>query len=144
MTRRETIVRKLGDELNALISASRAVTAEAAENFQPPVSGAAFQILQWLHSFGPAQASRIADAVAMDRSVVSRLTKDLRKLGLIEAQPDPADGRSILYGLADTGRAKVAEAIDRKGSLFRTCIEQWRDAELEQLTRLLRRLNGRS
>jgi DNA-binding MarR family transcriptional regulator len=141
---REAIVRELGAELNALISASRAVMAGAAESFQPPISGSAFQVLQWLHSFGPAKASRIANALIMDRSVVSRLTKQLGQYGLAESQPDDQDGRGVVYTLTERGRTKAAEAIARKGNLFEMRIKQWQEADLEHLTRLLRRLNGRA
>jgi DNA-binding MarR family transcriptional regulator len=141
---RETMVRELGAELSALITASRAVTSEAAENLQPGVSGAAFQILQWLHSFGPTKASGIADAMSMDRSVVSRLAKELRKLGLVETGADSEDARSVVYRLAGSARSKVDEAIARKGSHFEVRVSQWPDADLMHLTRLLRRLNGRS
>jgi DNA-binding MarR family transcriptional regulator len=141
---RETIVRELGVELSALISASRAVMAEAAESFQPPISGSAFHVLQWLHSFGPAKASRVADALAMDRSIVSRLTKQLGQFGLAESRPDDQDGRGVVYALTETGRAKAAEAIARKGNLFEMRIEQWQEADLKHLTQLLRRLNGRT
>jgi DNA-binding MarR family transcriptional regulator len=141
---REAIVRELGAELNALISASRAVMAEAAESFRPPISGSAFHVVQWLHSFGPAKASRIADALVMDRSVVSRLTKQLGQRGLAEPRPDDQDGRGVVYSLTKTGRAKAAEAIASKGNLFEMRIKHWQEADLEHLTRLLRRLNGRA
>lgn len=141
--RREIIVRELGAELGALIAASRAVTSEAAESLGPGVSASAFQMLQWLHSFGPTKASGIAEALSMDRSVISRLAKELRKLGLVEAGPDSEDARSIVYRIAEPARGKVAEAIAGKGSHFEMRISGWPDADLMHLTRLLRRLNGR-
>ncbi len=140
---RDIITRELGTELNALIMASRAVMAEAVACFQPPISSSAFQVLHWLHSFGPANASRIAEALVMDRSVISRLTKQLGQSGLTETRPDDQDGRGVVYALTEAGHAKVADAIARKGNLFEMRIVQWQEADLVHLTRLLRKLNGR-
>ncbi|CDM62544.1 MarR family winged helix-turn-helix transcriptional regulator (plasmid) [Rhizobium sp. T1470] len=143
MMRREIVVRALGAELSALITASRAVTTEAANSLQPGVSGSAFQILQWLHSFGPTKASGIADALSMDRSVVSRLAKELRKHELIESDPEKEDARSVVYRIAASARDRIADAIARKGSHFEMRVNQWPEADIVQLTRLLHRLNER-
>lgn len=140
---RDIITQELGTELNALIIASRAVMAETVACFQPPISGSAFQVLQWLNAFGPANAGRIAEALVMDRSAVSRLTKQLGQFGLAEARPDERDGRGVVYALTEAGHAKAADAIARKGNLFEMRIAQWQDADLVHLTRLLRKLNGR-
>src|SRR5690349_10250705 len=79
----------LGEQLNALLSASRAVTTEMAASFGADLQPAAYHIVQWLHAFGPAQASHVADGLAMDRSATSRLVRQLRQAGIVEARPDP-------------------------------------------------------
>jgi DNA-binding MarR family transcriptional regulator len=60
---------------------------------------AAFHIAFWLHAFGPAKPSAVAQAVAMDRSAVSRLTRELVRLGLIETSTDRSDRRSVVLSL---------------------------------------------
>lgn len=140
---RMTVIRDLGREFAALISVSRAFTAEAATSFEPPISGSAFQLLQWLDSFGPAKASQIADALTMDRSVVSRLMKQLGQLGLVEVHSAKEDGRSVVCGLTRNGREKLAKATVHKGKLFEMRLREWPEADLRELTRLLRRINCR-
>jgi DNA-binding MarR family transcriptional regulator len=78
----------------------------------------------------------------MDRSATSRLTARLVELGLVEARPDPLDGRGSVLTLTQRGRKKVGRAILHKSDAFRQRIDHWNDAELELLARLLRRFNG--
>jgi DNA-binding MarR family transcriptional regulator len=125
MERRERLLLSLGEQLNALLSASRALTVDAAASFQPELQPAAFHIAQWLHAFGPAKVSRVAEAVAMDRSATSRLTRELVRTGMIESRPDPADGRGVVLSLSDHGRDKIGKAIEHKGEVFRDRIEGW-------------------
>jgi DNA-binding MarR family transcriptional regulator len=139
---RETLVLALGEQLSALLSASRKLTVETSAEFHPDLPPAAFHIAHWLHAFGPANVSRVAEAVAMDRSATSRLTARLVELGLVEARPDPLDGRGSVLALTQRGRKKVGRAILHKSDAFRRRIDHWNDAELELLARLLRRFNG--
>ena len=140
-TSREALVLELGEQLNALVSASRALTVEAAAAFHPELPPAAFHITRWLYAFGPAKVSRAAEAVAMDRSATSRLTARLIDFGMVETRPDVADGRSVMLHLTTRGRKKIKEAIAYKGGVFRRRIETWSDADLECCAGLLRRLN---
>ncbi|MBK5417892.1 MarR family winged helix-turn-helix transcriptional regulator [Pseudomonas sp. TH31] len=139
---RETLVLALGEQLSALLSASRALTVATSAEFHPDLPPAAFHIAHWLHVFGPAKVSCVAEAVAMDRSATSRLTARLIDLELVEARPDPLDGRGTILSLSRRGRKKIRQAILHKGDVFRQRIDDWSDVDLEQLTQLLRRFNG--
>jgi hypothetical protein len=75
--RREQHIRALGAVLNALVSQSRALTAQAAVTFHAELQPAAFHIALWLNAFGPGKPSAVAQAVGMDRSAASRLTREL-------------------------------------------------------------------
>jgi DNA-binding MarR family transcriptional regulator len=102
--------------------------------------GSRFRGSGW-RTLGPAKVSSVAEAVAMDRSATSRLTARLVDSGMIEARPDPSDGRGVVLNLTDRGRKKVSRALVRKGDVFRQRIDAWSDAELELLAGLLRRFN---
>lgn len=141
-TAQEVLVRALGEQLNTLMSASRALMTDTAATFHPDLPPAAFHIAHWLHSFGAAKASRVAEAVAMDRSATSRLTARLIDLGLMESRPDPADGRGVVLDLTSSGRKSIERAIGLKGDIFRQKIDNWSDADLEQFAAFLRRFNG--
>lgn len=101
---REPLVLALGEQLSALLSASRALTVATSAEFHPDLPPAAFHIAHWLHAFGPAKVSCVAEAVAMDRSATSRLTARLIDLELVEARPDPLDGRGTILSLSRRGQ----------------------------------------
>ena len=131
----------LGEQLNALMSASRAVAAEMAASFDAGLQPAAYHIIQWLHAFGPAQASHVADALAMDRSATSRLVRQLKQAGIVESRPDPADKRGVILSLTEQGSNKMLAAIKHKGEVFHRRLDGWSEADLRLFTTLLRRFN---
>src|SRR5450830_1080118 len=137
---RHALEQALGEQLNALLSASRALMVEAAATFHPDVPPAAFHIAYRLHAFGADKVSVVAEAVAMDRSATSRLAARLIELELIAAHPDPNDGRGVVLELTASGRARVDQAIAYKGDIFQQKIKTWNDADLELLTVFLKRL----
>jgi len=140
MTREEALL-ELGTQLNVLLSSARSFTARTAADFEPTVSGASFQVLQWLHSAGATRSTRVAEALAMDRSALSRLLQQLTQAHLVEAYPDPSDGRVTTYALTKDARKKMDRALVNKGSRFSERLQGWSDAEVSQLSELLARLN---
>lgn len=138
--RRERGIRALGDMLNALVSQSRALTAQAATMFHAELQPAAFHIALWLDAFGPAKPSAVAQAVGMDRSAASRLTRELLRLGLIEACADLSDRRSIVLSLTVAGRRRIDAAMQAKGATFRQRVASWSEEDLRLCTDLLRKL----
>src|SRR4051812_13028993 len=108
----------LGTELNALLSASRALTERTAAAFHPGLQPAAFHLARWLYAYGPANPSTLAEAVAMDRSSTSTLIGRMKALGLVESTPDPSDRRAVKVALTEAGTARVVEALDLRGTAF--------------------------
>jgi DNA-binding MarR family transcriptional regulator len=141
--RRDQRIGALGDMLNALVSQSRALTAQAAVTFHPELQPAAFHIALWLNAFGPAKPSAVAQAVGMDRSAASRLTRDLVRWGLIETYADPSDRRSIVLSLTADGYRRMDAAMQAKGITFRQRVASWSEEDLLLCTDLLRRLIDR-
>jgi DNA-binding MarR family transcriptional regulator len=138
--RREQRIRALGDTLNALVSQSRALTAQAAVTFHAELQPAAFHIAFWLNAFGPAKPSAVAQAVGMDRSAASRLIRELARLGLIEACTDPLDRRSIVLSLTADGVRRMEAAMQAKGATFRQRVASWSEEDLLLCADLLRKL----
>jgi DNA-binding MarR family transcriptional regulator len=138
--RREQRIRELGAVLNALVSQSRALTAQAAATFHTDLQPAAFHIALWLNAFGPAKPSAVAQAVGMDRSAASRLTRELVRLGLVATSTDPADRRSTVLSLTVDGRRRMEAAMQAKGATFRHRVASWSEEDLLLCTDLLQRL----
>lgn len=141
---RERLELALGEQVNALLSATRALTERSAARFHEGLQPAAFHIARWLSAFGPAKPSVIADAVGMDRSSTSTLIGRMRSLGLVSASPDPDDGRGVIVDLTDSGRVRVAGALADRGAELHARTADWSTGELSQLVTLLGRLTGRN
>lgn len=139
---RERSERALGDQLNALLSASRALTEQSAAAFHPDLQHAAFHLARWIYAFGGAKPSVIAEAVGMDRSAASSLLKKMLALRLLDSTPDDEDRRSRIVDLTPLGRERVQRALDLRGSSFRDRIASWSDQELEAFTAMLREFNS--
>src|SRR5882724_9468057 len=129
-TRRDQRIRALGVALNGLVSQVRALTAQASATFHPELQPAAFHIALWLNSFGPAKPSAVDEAVNMDRSEASRLTRELVRLGLIATQTDPSYCLSIVLTLTADGLRRVEAAIHLKGATFRERLASWSEKDL--------------
>lgn len=132
----------LGESINALLSATRALSERSAASFHEQLQPAAFHIARWLHAFGPAKPSVVADAVGMDRSSTSTLLGRMRALDLVESAPDPDDGRGVIVGLTEAGEERIARTLAERGDEFGDRVRTWSDADVHALTQLLRRLSG--
>ncbi|GMX64658.1 MarR family winged helix-turn-helix transcriptional regulator [Paenibacillus elgii] len=139
---REKLEIELGEQLNALISASHALNVRAAAKFDSSLQPAAFHIVRWLYSYGPTNAATLADSTAMDRSSVSRLVKQLQSLGYVNREASPKDGRGIVLSLTEYGQQKIIDALKEKESIFYERLSDWKDAELHDFIQMLRQFNG--
>ncbi|MDF2504321.1 MAG: MarR family transcriptional regulator [Clostridium sp.] len=132
---------KLGEQLNALISASHALNIRTAECFDSTLQPAAFLIVRWLFSFGPTSATVLAESTAMDRSSVSRLVNHLKRLDYVKSEASPDDRRGVLLSLTELGRQKTIDALKEKESIFYKHISKWDNSQLEKFIELLRDFN---
>ncbi|PUA41152.1 MarR family transcriptional regulator [Paenibacillus elgii] len=139
---REKLEIALGEQLNALISASHALNVRAAARFDSSLQPAAFHIVRWLYSYGPTNAATLAEATAMDRSSVSRLVKQLQSLEYVNREASPKDGRGIVLSLTEYGQQKIIDALKEKESIFYERLSDWEDAELIDFIQMLRHFNG--
>jgi DNA-binding MarR family transcriptional regulator len=139
---REQLEIALGEQLNALISASHALNVKAAARFDSSLQPAAFHIIRWLYSYGPTSAAVLAESTAMDRSSVSRLVKQLESLGYVKKDASPDDGRRFLLSLTEVGKQKTISALKEKESAFYERISNWNNAELHEFIKMLRSFNG--
>ncbi|WP_379131711.1 MarR family winged helix-turn-helix transcriptional regulator [Paenibacillus sp. sgz500958] len=140
---REQLEIALGEQLNALISASHALNVRAAARFDSSLQPAAFHIIRWLYSYGPTSAAALAESTAMDRSSVSRLVKQLEALGYVRRDASPLDGRGILLSLTELGQQKIISALQEKESAFYERIAHWNDTELLDFIHMLKHFNGK-
>ena len=69
-----------------------------------------FSILAKLRRLGPMTINALAAEMVMDRTTLGRNILPLEREGLIEIVPDPADRRSKVVRLTETGAARLRAA----------------------------------
>ncbi|MDQ0646924.1 DNA-binding MarR family transcriptional regulator [Microbacterium natoriense] len=139
---RSAVELALGERINALLSATRGLSERSAAQFHEGLQPAAFHIARWLHAFGPARPSVIAESVGMDRSSTSTLLTKMRSLGLVANAPDPQDRRGVIVQLTDLGEARIARTLEERGVEFFGRIKDWSLDDLRALERLLGKLTA--
>ena len=141
-TSRPALELALGTELNALLSASRALTERSAARFYSGLRPAAFHLARWVYAYGPTKPSTLAREVGMDRSSTSNLIRQMKNLDLVDSTPDPVDSRGVIVALTALGNQRVADALDLRGSEFFERTGAWAPRDLATLVDLLHRFNA--
>lgn len=99
-----------------------------------------YQLLGRLE-LGPLSLGQLAEAFRLDVSTVNRQIAALRAKGLVERIPDPAGGTARLVRPTRAGRAQLtSDRKTRRGHIARV-IDDWDSREVDELHRLLTRLN---
>jgi DNA-binding MarR family transcriptional regulator len=84
-----------------------------------------------------ARPSEIADKLEIHRSAVTYHVRALTRAGHITARPDPADRRSSLLFLTDSG-IEVTQRLAKQGyERFASFVDDWSDDEAAVLASLL-------
>ena len=101
-----------------------------------------YMLLFHLITGGPRRAGALAELACIDPSTASRQIDTLVRLGLVERQADPNDGRATVLVATQAGR-DVKERMHRnRDTLMAELVADWPDEDVENLTRLLGRFNA--
>lgn len=117
------------------------IKAHAAVEVPPGLEHGATLVLAHLVTDGPLRQGELSEVALLDPSTVSRRVGQLVAHGLVERQSDPDDGRAVRLAATDAGRALFERVRARRRELMDLALAGWSDADLEELVRLLRRLN---
>jgi len=124
-----------------LYRASKARVKRLVEHLDPEMQTAGYLVLRYVMAHEPIRAGDVAAGLSMDKSAVSRQLTALRDSGLIEAQPDPEDGRASLV----VGSAKANERLDEfrveLKADYQRILASWDAADIEAFARLLNKFN---
>lgn len=83
---------------------------------------------------GPTTSSELAAAEHVRRQSMAETIAALRAEGLVEASPDPTDGRKLLISASERGRALRRAIPEARGAWLRATIASQLDAdEIETL-----------
>ena len=124
-----------------LYRASKARVKRLVAHLDPEMQTAGYLVLRYVMAHEPIRAGDVAAGLSMDKSAVSRQLTALRDSGLIEAQPDPEDGRASLV----VGSAKANERLDEfrveLKADYQRILASWDAADIEAFARLLNKFN---
>jgi DNA-binding MarR family transcriptional regulator len=101
-------------------------------------------IVNRLRRDGPATAASLAAAEHDSQQAIAQILTTLKRAGLVEATPDPADGRKCLLEVTDAGHALIGSILFSRNAWLVRAVEQTvgpaeRDA-LDRAIDLLERL----
>jgi DNA-binding MarR family transcriptional regulator len=101
-------------------------------------------IVNRLRRDGPATAASLATAEHVSQQAIAQILTTLKRAGLVEATPDPADGRKCLLEVTDAGHALIGSILASRNAWLVRAVEQTvgpdeRDA-LDRVIDLLERL----
>jgi DNA-binding MarR family transcriptional regulator len=128
------------EQLRLLFVRARAVWKEAAEAVHPDLQPVGYKILSAIVHRGRVHARTIAEALEIDKSVVSRQVKHLEELGLVVSVPDPDDGRARFIEPTPVAVASVGERRSGLQQRFHAQLSTWSSDDVARLATLLARL----
>ena len=138
---REQAQGEVEQNLRLLTEVVRARMREAARGIDPSLSLFGLKVLQLLKRSGPLHSGSVAEQLVADKSVVSRQSRQLEALGLIEVQPDPADGRARVLVLTAAASERVS-AVQTGIMLDPAVLGSWATEDLHRFAGYLARLSG--
>jgi len=138
---REQAQREVEQNLRLLTEVVRSRMREAARGVDPSLSLFGLKVLQLLKRFGPLHSGAVAELLMVDKSVISRQSRQLEVLGLIEVQPDPADGRVRVLVLTPAAAERVT-AVQTGIMLDPAVLGSWSTEDLHRFAGYLARLGG--
>jgi DNA-binding MarR family transcriptional regulator len=138
---REGLMAGVVDEIGSMMVEAKRTIAAAASRFDPDVPPTAFYVLRYVMKHQPCSAGDIVKAMAMDKSAVSRQVTLLREAGFIDVVADTADGRVMMLRSTSRAEDRMLEVRHENRAVFRTHVEGWTDAELDEFAGWLRRFN---
>jgi DNA-binding MarR family transcriptional regulator len=102
----------------------------------------ALRVLAWAERSGPARASDLAEATALDLSTVSRRVAELEGASLVTRTRDPDDRRASLLEVTPAGRAAIERLRAARRSLIEEALADWPTDDVRRLGELLGRFTG--
>lgn len=134
-------VAALEHELSQLFAVASDLIRVRAQAVHPELSPGAYKVLSTLVRSGPQHGATLAATLYVDKSVISRITKQLCEFGLVERRPDPSDGRAYFLAATDDAVRRVTEVRDEHRHRLHEFLDGWEKNDIEDLTTLLGRLN---
>lgn len=136
---------RANDAWEALLSAHAVLMRQfASDDIWQDLSMREYDVLYTLSKCpGPVRISELNHHVLLSQPALSRLVDRLARRGMVERQPDPADGRGVLLSLTDAGRSTQREIGGRHArGVARALGARLRRDEMARLEEICLKLAG--
>ncbi|MCO1340152.1 MarR family transcriptional regulator [Kocuria polaris] len=138
---REQAIIDMEEQLSLLFRRSRAIGNRVARRVHPEMEPGAYGLLRALQRHGSLRLTDLAAEIGVGKPTVSRQVAMLERLGVVEKQSDPTDGRAQTLTLTPNGADQLREAQLARRQVFHGLLSDWDDTDLTRLAGLLGRLN---
>lgn len=105
-----------------------------------PLERAHYLLLLYLRQ-GALSVGELAAKLSLDNSTVTRQLNAMEKRGLIEKQPNPADGRSALIVRTDVGRDLAETMHQLRTRRIQHMLKDWQQKDIDTLAQLMGNLS---
>jgi DNA-binding MarR family transcriptional regulator len=132
---------RLEQEVGVLIRRVKRVIGVRARAVHTDLQPASYLMLTYLASEGPQRSSVLSERFNVDKGAISRQVQHLCDLGLLDREPDPADGRASLVS-ASADAIHRMEAVDRdRRRWLEEQLAGWSEYDLREFVTGLGRYN---
>lgn len=128
-------------EVRRLIWRLKRVLRERAQLVHPELGVLGLNIISTLATDGPTRASDLVERFGVDKGSISRHVQQLGEWGLIEAHPDPQDGRARVLSVTDEAANRVVAMRKSRSDRMIGLLGEWQIDDLQRLAELLGRYN---
>jgi DNA-binding MarR family transcriptional regulator len=139
---RADLLGSLEREVGVLVRRIRRVIHERSRMVHPDLQPASYLLLAYLADAGPRRSSEISDNFGIDKGAISRQVHHLVQLGLLDRQPDPADGRATLLSATEEAGLRLAEVNRHRRRYLDERLGDWSDDDLSSFVAALGRYNA--
>lgn len=141
MTTRLEALRQVEGEMAVLLRRVRRVLGVRARAVHPDLQASSYLMLSHIRDQGPLRASAMGQAFDVDKGAISRQVQHLIELGLVDRQPDPADGRATLLSLSTEGRVRLEAVAEERRKALDERLSDWTVEDLVGFAAMTQRYN---
>jgi DNA-binding MarR family transcriptional regulator len=132
-------LREVEEQMGILAGKIRSSIRDAAASIDPALQPFGLRMMRILERCGPIHAGKAADMLSVDRTAISRQSRQLEELGLVSTRSDPEDRRARFIDLTDEGRSRLQSAGPAGFNSLQQILGRWPDEDLHQFARYLAR-----
>lgn len=134
-----TPLHEVEEQMGILAAKIRTSIRDAAAAVDPALQPFGLKLLRIVERLGPIHAGAAAEMLAVDRTAISRQSRQLEDLGLVSTRSDPEDRRARFIELTDEGRARLGNIGPTGFSSLQRVLGEWDDADLHRFAGYLAR-----